>query len=370
MVPLGGDEPRARSASPTLRVSPFLLDIFVRQMMTRPFGRVPDVRPASPDGRRRGGSRGSGGRRRRPRAERQCHRVSVSQPPAAPVAPAGVSLSAAPSMAVERSTPQYAWPGAAGRRAKRPVPTPTSRKRAPEPAPTRARTASRTRSATPSGSASSHRANATAARSKFTPGTSRSALSREPDSGHTSYIMRPAPLRGRRLTWLSTPARAGRIGPPSGNSERVRRLDAREAENAFSGRRTAMSWNGHPVIDLDSHIVERADRFYHDYMDPVYRDAYQQLCDAVARQAEAGNGYLFSHRRHRAHRGWADLRPPRHLWVRPAVEHGRRTQKPPARPGGCPPADPARGLGRQASTARGHGPGSGGRSSQPTHVSG
>ena len=58
-----------------------------------------------------------------------------------------------------------------------------------------------------------------------------------------------------------------------------------------------MSWNGHPVIDLDSHIVERADRFYGDYMDPAYRDAYQQLCDAVTRQAEAGNGYsLFGSR--------------------------------------------------------------------------
>jgi hypothetical protein len=52
-----------------------------------------------------------------------------------------------------------------------------------------------------------------------------------------------------------------------------------------------MSWNGHPVIDLDSHIVERADRFYGDYLDPAYRDAYRQLCDAVTRQAEAGNGY-------------------------------------------------------------------------------
>jgi len=30
-----------------------------------------------------------------------------------------------------------------------------------------------------------------------------------------------------------------------------------------------MSWNGHPVIDLDSHIVERADRFYRDYLDPA-----------------------------------------------------------------------------------------------------
>ena len=46
-----------------------------------------------------------------------------------------------------------------------------------------------------------------------------------------------------------------------------------------------MSWNGHPVIDLDARIVERADRFYRDYLDPAYHDAYQQLCDAVARQA-------------------------------------------------------------------------------------
>jgi len=58
-----------------------------------------------------------------------------------------------------------------------------------------------------------------------------------------------------------------------------------------------MSWNGHPVIDLDAHIVERADRFYRDYLDPAYHDAYQQLCDAVARQAEAGNTYsLFGSR--------------------------------------------------------------------------
>ena len=48
-----------------------------------------------------------------------------------------------------------------------------------------------------------------------------------------------------------------------------------------------MSWNGHPVIDLDAHIVERADRFYRDYLDPAYQEPYQQLCDAVRRQAEA-----------------------------------------------------------------------------------
>jgi len=34
-----------------------------------------------------------------------------------------------------------------------------------------------------------------------------------------------------------------------------------------------MSWNGEIVIDLDSHIVERADRFYQDYIDPSYREA-------------------------------------------------------------------------------------------------
>ena len=30
-----------------------------------------------------------------------------------------------------------------------------------------------------------------------------------------------------------------------------------------------MSWNDEIVIDLDSHIVERADRFYDDYIDPA-----------------------------------------------------------------------------------------------------
>src|SRR5262245_37677985 len=62
-------------------------------------------------------------------------------------------------------------------------------------------------------------------------------------------------------------------------------------------RRRAMSWNGHPVIDLDAHIVERADRFYGDYIDPAYREAYQRLCDAVARQTQGGGAYsLFGSR--------------------------------------------------------------------------
>jgi hypothetical protein len=58
-----------------------------------------------------------------------------------------------------------------------------------------------------------------------------------------------------------------------------------------------MSWNGQTVIDMDSHIVERADRFYQDYIDPEYRSAYDQLCDAVAKQAKAGGSYsLFGSR--------------------------------------------------------------------------
>jgi len=58
-----------------------------------------------------------------------------------------------------------------------------------------------------------------------------------------------------------------------------------------------MSWNGQTVIDLDSHIVERADRFYQDYIDPAYRDAYRQLCDGVAQQAKAGQRHsLFGSR--------------------------------------------------------------------------
>src|SRR5206468_6370630 len=58
-----------------------------------------------------------------------------------------------------------------------------------------------------------------------------------------------------------------------------------------------MSWNGEIVIDLDSHIVERADRFYQDYIAPAYRGAYQQLCDGVAQQKKAGHRYsLFGSR--------------------------------------------------------------------------
>ena len=37
-----------------------------------------------------------------------------------------------------------------------------------------------------------------------------------------------------------------------------------------------MSWDGELVIDLDSHIVERADRFYEAYIDPAFRDVDSQ----------------------------------------------------------------------------------------------
>lgn len=58
-----------------------------------------------------------------------------------------------------------------------------------------------------------------------------------------------------------------------------------------------MSWNDCRVIDMDAHIVERADRMYQDYIDPAYREAYQELCAGIAKQAEAGHRYsLFGSR--------------------------------------------------------------------------
>jgi hypothetical protein len=58
-----------------------------------------------------------------------------------------------------------------------------------------------------------------------------------------------------------------------------------------------VSWNGYTVIDMDAHIRERADRFYKDYIDPEYRAAYQQLCEAIAKQEAKGERYsLFGSR--------------------------------------------------------------------------
>ncbi len=34
--------------------------------------------------------------------------------------------------------------------------------------------------------------------------------------------------------------------------------------------------------------MERADRFYGDYLDPAYQDPYRPLCEALKQQAEGG----------------------------------------------------------------------------------
>jgi len=58
-----------------------------------------------------------------------------------------------------------------------------------------------------------------------------------------------------------------------------------------------MSWNGELVIDLDSHIVERADRLYGDYIEPAFREGYRQLTEGIAQQEKAGRRYsLFGSR--------------------------------------------------------------------------
>ena len=132
-----------------------------------------------------------------------------------------------------------------------------------------------------------------------------------------------------------------------------------------------MSWNGHPVIDLDSHIVERADRFYRRL--PRSR-LPRHLSAALRRRGPAGRSgqrllaLRQPHVDHRAHRGRPAPGPPRHLRAHPAVEHGRRPQSIPARPGRQPPADPARGeLGRHR-PPRGHGPRPGGRERPLSHA--
>jgi predicted TIM-barrel fold metal-dependent hydrolase len=105
-----------------------------------------------------------------------------------------------------------------------------------------------------------------------------------------------------------------------------------------------MSWNGQTVIDMDSHIVERADRFYQDYIDPEYRSAYDQLCDAVTKQAKVGDAYsLFGSRTSiiepiEAGRPLG-VRDTFGLSRRSAMEGGRRAF-PPGRPDALPPIRP------------------------------
>src|SRR5947209_20589621 len=52
-----------------------------------------------------------------------------------------------------------------------------------------------------------------------------------------------------------------------------------------------MPWNGHLVVDADSHVYERADTTYQQYMDPEYRDQYDLLCKAIKQQMDAGQRY-------------------------------------------------------------------------------
>ena len=120
-----------------------------------------------------------------------------------------------------------------------------------------------------------------------------------------------------------------------------------------------MSWNGHTVVDMDAHIRERADRFYLDYLDPAYREPYQRLCEAVARQEKKGDRYaLFGSRTAIVEQ----IETGRALGVRDtfgltgALGDGARPHRVPARARGSAAADPPGGqLGRQGAD-RGHGP--------------
>jgi len=51
------------------------------------------------------------------------------------------------------------------------------------------------------------------------------------------------------------------IAQYSDNTTRRDDDDSSSEDRGRVGTEDIMSWNGHPVIDLDAHIVERADRF-------------------------------------------------------------------------------------------------------------
>src|SRR4051812_46247254 len=59
-----------------------------------------------------------------------------------------------------------------------------------------------------------------------------------------------------------------------------------------------MTWNGHLVVDADSHVYERADTTYQEFMDPEYRETYDLLCRAIAQQEEHGQRYALFETRH------------------------------------------------------------------------
>jgi len=61
-----------------------------------------------------------------------------------------------------------------------------------------------------------------------------------------------------------------------------------------------MSYQGHPVVDMDSHIreYEEFERSYGPYIDPAYREQYEALAQAItARQALPGELVLFMNSR-------------------------------------------------------------------------
>jgi hypothetical protein len=48
---------------------------------------------------------------------------------------------------------------------------------------------------------------------------------------------------------------------------------------------------------MDAHLRERADTFFKDYIDPEYREPFNRLCEAIARQEQKGEPYaLFGSR--------------------------------------------------------------------------
>ncbi len=59
-----------------------------------------------------------------------------------------------------------------------------------------------------------------------------------------------------------------------------------------------MSWNGHLVVDMDSHIMERPERMFRDFVDPEYREPYERLSAAVEKQNAAGLGTSLVGTRH------------------------------------------------------------------------
>src|SRR5262245_32478715 len=59
-----------------------------------------------------------------------------------------------------------------------------------------------------------------------------------------------------------------------------------------------MSWKDCLVVDMDTHIMERPERMYREYIDPAYCEPYERLCEAIAKQAAAGQSYSLFGTRH------------------------------------------------------------------------